>query len=75
MSALKVECYAGYKGAQYPLRFSLRDNILEVEEIEDQWYSPSEQYFKVCASDGNLYILCHNEDNDSWSLTAFRKKG
>lgn len=73
MSALKVECYAGYKGDQYPLRFFLRDRVLEVREIEDQWYSPSEQYFKVRACDGNVYILCHDEGNDCWSLTAFRK--
>ena len=75
MSPLKVECYAGYKGDQYPLRFSLRDRVMEIREIEDQWYGPSEKYFKVRASDGNLYILCHNENNDSWSLTAFRKTG
>ena len=70
---MKVECYAGYKGEQYPLRFSLRDRELEVVQVEDQWYGPSEQYFKVRASDGNLYILCHNEDNDSWNLSAYRK--
>jgi len=74
MSVLRVECYAGYKGDQYPLRFSLRDRVLEVEEVADQWYSPSEKYFKVRASDGNLYILCHNEDNDSWEMSAFRKE-
>ena len=73
MSMLKVECYAGYKGNQYPVRFFLQERILEVREIEDQWYSPSERYFKVLAEDGNLYILCHHEDNDSWSLAAFRK--
>ena len=73
MSALKVECYAGYKGDQHPLRFSLQDRVMEVREIEDQWYSPSEQYFKVRASDGDIYILCHNEEMDIWSLTAFRK--
>jgi len=74
MSVLKVECYAGYKGNQYPIRFFLQDRVLEVREIEDQWYSPSERYFKVLAEDDNLYILCHHEDNDSWSLAAFRKK-
>ena len=74
MSSIKVECYAGYKGSQYPLRFTLRDRVLEVVQVEDQWYSPSEQYFKVLASDGNFYILCHEEGNDNWSLTAFRKR-
>jgi len=71
--ALKVECYSGYRGDQHPVRFVQQDRVLEVRAIEDKWYSPSARYFRVRASDGNIYILCHNEDNDTWSLTAFRK--
>ncbi|MBN2242229.1 MAG: hypothetical protein JW793_06025 [Acidobacteria bacterium] len=71
--SVKVECYAGYKADQHPVRFILRDRALEVMEIEDQWYSPSKQYFKVRAGDGNVYILCRDEDSDAWDLTAFRK--
>jgi hypothetical protein len=74
MSELKVECYAGYKGEQYPQRFSLGGRILKVEEVEDQWYSPSSQYFRVRASDGNTYILCHDQEQNRWSLDAFRRK-
>jgi hypothetical protein len=73
MNCLKVECYAGYRGDQYPRRLFLRDRMLKVVELEDQWYSPSKQYFKILASDGNVYILCHNQDINNWSLTAFRK--
>jgi hypothetical protein len=73
MNVLKVECYAGYKGDQYPIRFYLQDRVLEVKDIEDQWYSPSARYFRVHASDGNIYVLKHNEEHDSWSLIAYRK--
>lgn len=69
----KVECYAGYKGEQYPRRFTLRDLTLEVEEIEDQWYSPSSQYFRVRAGDGNIYVLRHDQEKDFWTLDAFRR--
>ncbi len=73
MGELRVECYAGYKGEQYPQRFYLGGQIFEVIEIEDQWYSPSSQYFKVRAGDGNIYILKHEQDLHSWTLDAFRK--
>jgi len=74
MSDIKVECYAGYKGDQYPRRFTLGELPLEVGEIEDQWYGPSAQYFRVVASDGNVYILRHDQEKENWSLEAFRRK-
>jgi len=73
MSEIKVECHAGYRGEQYPRRFTLRDRILEVEGIEDQWYSPSSQYFRVRAGDGNIYVLRHDQEKDLWTLDAFRR--
>ena len=72
MSNIKVECYAGYKADQHPVRFTLGDHVLQVKEVEDQWYSPNAIYFRVRASDGNTYVLRHDEQNDSWSLDAFR---
>ena len=73
LTPVKVECYAGYKAEQRPLRFILGAQTLKVEEVEDQWYSPSAQYFRVRASDGNIYILRHDEEKDGWTLDAFRK--
>ena len=74
MSEIKVECYAGYKGDQYPKSFTLREQTLEVKEVEDQWYGPSSEYFRVRTSDGNVYVLRHDQEQDSWSLDAFRRK-
>jgi hypothetical protein len=73
MNAIQVECYAGYKADQRPLRFAMGDQILEVREVEDQWYSPTSRHFRVRASDGNIYILRHDEEQDRWSLDAFRR--
>ncbi len=70
---IKVECYAGYKAEQRPIRFILGERAFEVREIEDQWYSPSSRYFRVRASDGNVYILCYDEEEDRWRLDAFRR--
>ncbi|MBN1567393.1 MAG: hypothetical protein JXA73_06075 [Acidobacteria bacterium] len=73
MSDLKVDCYAGYTADQRPQRFTIGAQTLEVREIEDQWYSPASKYFRVRASDGNIYVLRHDEEHDRWTLDAFRK--
>jgi hypothetical protein len=73
MSEVRVECYAGHKADQRPIRFTLGERILEVRQIEDQWYSPSALYFRILASDGDTYILRHDEEMDRWTLDAFRK--
>ncbi len=72
MHEIRVECYAGYRADQRPLRFSFRGRVFEVEQVDDQWYSPSAVYFRVRAHDGNFYVLRHDEVMDAWTLDAFR---
>ena len=72
MGSLKVECYAGYRGDQRPLRFTLGERTYEILEVEDQWYSPGACYFRVRAEDSNLYILRRDEIQDQWTLEGFR---
>jgi hypothetical protein len=74
-SELQVECYAGYRADQRPLRFTLRGRRFEVEEVDDQWYEPGAIYFRVRASDGNFYVLRHDEIAGTWTLDAFRAGG
>ena len=73
MSGIRVECYAGYRGTERPVRFFLKDRVLEVREVVDRWYGPSTLYFRVRASDGDTYVLGHDEDDDTWGLIAYRK--
>ena len=96
MSApLKVECYAGHRADERPLRFSFvtapsaagapvgrtgspggepsRPRIYEVAELLDRWYGPDDEWFRVRADDGNLYVLRHHLTSDAWSLDAFRR--
>ena len=70
---LQVQCYAGWKADERPVRFRLKDRDFIVEEILDQWYSPNGVFFKVRADDGNLYILRHDLPTDEWSLESFRQ--
>ena len=69
---IRVECHAGYRADERPLRFALRGRLFEVTEVEDRWYSPGVIYFRVRASDGNFYVLRHDEGMDVWTLDAFR---
>ena len=72
---IKVECYAGYKGDERPLRFTMGEKVHEVQEVLDRWYDPQDTYFKVQAEDGNHYILrhCHRGQAEFWTLEAYRK--
>jgi hypothetical protein len=72
---LKVECYAGYKADERPLRFTARgadSRTFEVKEILDRWYGAGCSCFKVRADDGGIYVLRHDEQEDLWTLDAFR---
>ena len=72
---VQVDCYAGYRGDQRPLRFTLAGRCYEVREITDQWYSPGAYYLRVVAEDGNLYVLRHEEGpgEEGWTLEAYRQ--
>jgi hypothetical protein len=82
---IRVECYAGYRADERPVRFSIETprrgactaspQTYEVKEILDQWYGVGYQCFKVLADDGNLYILRHDQTEDTWTLDSFRRDG
>lgn len=69
---MRVQCYAGRKADERPVRFQLGDREYLIEEVQDQWYGPDDTFFKVRADDGNLYILRHNALEDEWRLVSFR---
>ena len=73
--AIKVECKAGYKADEYPVRFYWDNMSFEIEEIVDRWYQgeqnpafPAANYFKVRTSDEKTYILKHETKTDKWYL-------
>ena len=67
-----VETYAGYKADERPARLKLGDQVLEIEEVEDRWYSPGETYFRVRVEGGDRYVLKHVEAQDIWSMDGYR---
>lgn len=69
---VEVECYAGYKADERPMRLKMGENTLEIVEVEDRWYSPGETYFRVRVEGGDRYVLRHEEAQDVWSLEGYR---
>ncbi len=74
---VRVECYSGHKADERPVRFWLDDQLYQVEEVVDRWYGPEDAFFKVKASDENLYILRQKRpgSEDIWQLEAFQQGG
>jgi len=71
-----VECYAGRKADERPIRFRLEGKQYSVEDVMDQWYEPDSILYKVRADDGNLYILRQRTSipDGVWDLVSFREQ-
>ena len=67
-----VECYAGHRGEQTPRTLILGDLRIVVAEVVDAWLAPDYRYFKLRGSDGDTYLVRHDERSDTWELTMFR---
>ena len=72
MKQLEVECYAGYRGDERPVRLKMAERILEIAEVEDRWYAPGETFFRVRVDLGDRYVLRHREAQDVWSIEGYR---
>lgn len=72
MNEIRVECYAGHRADERPLRFVLSSRPYEVHELDGRWYSPEASYFRVLADDGNFYVLCRDDTQGIWTLDGFR---
>ena len=73
---VEVDCYAGRKADERPVRFRLEGHAYRVEEILDRWYEPEKEFYKVRADDGNLYILSRESSvpEGRWELVSFRRQ-
>jgi len=74
-TVVHVECYAGYKSDERPVKLQIAKQMVEVAEIEDRWYSPGATYFRVRLANGERYVLRREDAQDVWTLEAFRSPG
>ena len=70
---VQVQCYAGRKADERPVRFRIGDLDCMVEEIVEQWYGPDDSFYKVRADDGNMYLLRHHISTGTWSMESVQK--
>jgi hypothetical protein len=71
---ISVDCYAGYKGDERPVRLHLMESSLEVIQVEDRWYSPGATLFRVVVQSGDRYVLRHEEAQDIWAIVGYRRE-
>jgi hypothetical protein len=69
---VQVETYVDEGGAEKLRRFCLDSRVVEVADNIDQWFGDDYRYVKVRGSDGNVYILRHNEIRTEWELTMYQ---
>ena len=70
---VSVECYAGYRGEETPLRFRIGGRIVELSEVVDRWLAPDHRYFKARTREGDTCILRHDVNSGEWTLAAFER--
>jgi hypothetical protein len=59
---VEVQCYAGRKADERPVRFRIGDRDHIIEEIVEQWYGPDDSFYRVRADDGKRHLLRRNDD-------------
>ena len=65
-----VDAYSGYRGNERPRQFSLDDDVFEIADVEDRWYDPNAEYFKVRTADGKTYLLRCDTQTAEWTLQS-----
>ena len=65
---IEVESYSGYKANERPTLFLLEDRRVDVVDVIDRWYGTEDDFFKVLAGDGRVYLLKWHRLTDEWFL-------
>jgi hypothetical protein len=70
---IKVECYAGYRGAETPRIIWFKSRKIEIKQVLDRWLDPDHRYFKLLGDDGGIYIISHDMNTWTWELTFYQE--
>lgn len=65
---IKVVAYSGYKANERPLRLTIDNKELEVEQIMDRWSGEDHDFFKCLANNGKVYLVKWDRIRDQWLL-------
>ena len=67
---IHVEAYSGYKSNERPRQFRIDKDVIEISKVEDRWYDPNAEYFKVIAADGKCFLLRCDSSTGEWTLQS-----
>jgi hypothetical protein len=70
---IQVETHETLRDPEQVHRLQFNGRGVEIVETADQWAGPDYRYFKVRDTDGNLYIVRHDEPRNEWELTMFER--
>jgi hypothetical protein len=67
---IQVDAYSGCRANERPRQFCLDEDVFEIDEVEDRWYDPNAEYFKVRTTDGKRYLLRCESETSEWTLQS-----
>jgi hypothetical protein len=65
-----VDAYSGYRANERPRQFCLDDDVFEIVDVEDRWYDPNAEYFKVRTNDQKCFLLRCDAQSGEWTLQS-----
>ncbi len=69
---VEVECHAGYKADERPLRFRIGGREFTVERVLERWAAPEADGFRVSTAAGT-YILERSRRDGSWTARPWKR--
>lgn len=67
---IHVDAYSGYRTNERPQSFTLDEDTYDIATVEDRWYEPDAEYFKVRTTGGKTCILRYESQGDVWTLQS-----
>jgi hypothetical protein len=65
-----VDAHSGHRTNERPPSSELDEEIYEIASVEDRWYEPDAEFFKVVTTDGKTYLLGYEQQGDVWTLQS-----
>ena len=66
---IDVRAYSRYRPNERPLHFCLDEDLIDIAKVEDRWYDPDAEYFRVLSSKDKHYILRCSREGE-WTLQS-----
>ena len=67
---IQVDAYSGHRANERPQQFVLDEDRYEIASVEDRWYEPDAEYFKVRTTTSKTYLLRYEQHGDVWTLQS-----